>query len=381
MARVMGVINKNKVFFCFLYLCVVFCARAECGEAPSRGLFVSVIQEPAVLSSREEIRKLIHFSKTSKIETLFVQVYRSNKAWFPSKVSNTEPYQTCLKNVSEDPFALLIREAHAEGIKVHAWLNLLSLSANGQAPILKKYGPEILTRNLKVKKTLEDYKIDNQFFLEPGDLRVRQVLSTVVEEILSAYPELDGIQFDYIRYPDMHPAYGHTKINTDRFKKATGAKTIEEQSQAWKSWKRKQVTYLLKTLVEKARSMRPGIQVSTTGLMPYIRANEEAFQDWRSWVKSGLVDFVTLMCYTRDDAQFQRYLKDGQYRIGDLKKVNIAMGAYKLVDSPEIFLHQYKICEESQNRSCLALHYGSLLENPVLGSVYNKPHRFQGDDG
>ncbi len=355
--------SVSVLLLCFL---LAFPDPAGCRELSRRGLFISVIQDPPVLSSREAIKDLIDFAKKARVQVLFVQVYRANKAWFSSKAADTEPYETCLKNLSEDPFALLIREAHASGIEVHAWLNLLSLAANEDAPLLKKYGPQILTRNLKRKKTLADYKIDDQYFLEPGDPRVREALSAIVEEIVRGYPGLDGVQFDYIRYPDKNPAYGYTQANMRRFKKATDLQTIEEESLAWKNWKRAQVTGLLRLLVKKARTIRPSIQVSATGLVPYSRAYLEAFQDWRSWLKNGQVDFVTLMCYATDTSSFEKYLADAKNKMGDLEKINIAVGAYQLLDSPEIFKRQFEICEESEARACAVLHYGSLLENPVL---------------
>lgn len=349
--------------FCLL---LVFPAVARCQEPTSRALFVSVIQDPPVLSDRQAIRDLVSFSKKARIGTLFVQVYRANKAWFPSKAADSEPYQSAFQNISEDPFALLIKESHAAGIQVHAWLNLMSLSTNADAPILKKYGPEILTRNRTKKTKLEDYKIDDQYFLEPGDPRVREELATVVEELARRYPELDGIQFDYIRYPDLHPAYGHTKINSERFKKETGAKMIDEQSAAWKNWKRAQVTGLLELLAGRARAVHPGIQVSTTGLMPYSRAYLEAFQDWRAWVRSGLIDFVTLMCYHIDDRTLKSYVRDARNQLGSLGKADLAVGAYTFLNSPRQFARQFDICEASNPRACAVLHYGSFVQNPAL---------------
>ena len=154
---------KKHILFCLLCLLFVFSLPAECQEPLRRGLFVSVIQDPPVLSSRQEISKLIDFAKKARINVLFVQIYRANEAWFPSKIADSKPYEACFKNLSEDPFRLLIKEAHAAGIEVHAWLNVLSLSANEDAPLLKKYGTQILTRNPKKKKTLKDYKIDDQY--------------------------------------------------------------------------------------------------------------------------------------------------------------------------------------------------------------------------
>ena len=333
---------------------------------PSRGLFVSLIQNPPTLSSHEAMMELVRFAKKARIKILFVQIYRANQAWFRSKVGDSTAYEAALKTLGEDPFAFLIKEAHGAGIEVHAWLNMLSLSTNENAPILKKYGPDILTRNLEEKKTLEDYKIDSQYFLEPGDTRVRKELVAMVEEIVRAYPQLDGVQFDYIRYPDSHPRYGYTPINMDRFKRSTGLKKIKEGSRAWSDWKRAQVTELLKLLVQKARDIRPKIQVSATGCMSYARALLEAFQDWPSWVNSGLVDFVTVMNYSPDPAEYERWNGIAKAKVPDLKRLYFGVGAYKLVRSPEVFEREFQSCEESGSDLCAVFHYGSLLENPVL---------------
>ena len=96
--------------------------------------------------------------------------------------------------------------------------------------------------------------------------------------------------------------------------------------------------------------------------MPYVRAREEAFQDWREWVDSGLIDFVTLMGYTDDMKQFEKYLKDAETQLPGLKRVNFAIAAYKLIELPEIFDREWDLCEASSIRSCVALDYGSLLQ-------------------
>ena len=338
----------------------------KCVAPVSRALFVSLIQNPPTLSSREAMMTLIDFAKKAKIKILFIQIYRANQAWFPSKVGDTAPYEAVLKTLGEDPFEFLIREAHREGIEVHAWLNMLSLSANENAPLLKKYGPGILTRNLEEKKTLADYKIDSQYFLEPGDPRVRHELVTVVEEIVRAYPALDGIQFDYIRYPDSHPRYGYTPINMERFKKSTGLKRIKEGSRAWSDWKRAQVTELLKLLVREVRALRPNIQVSATGCMSYARALQEAFQDWPSWVNTGLVDFVTVMNYSADPEEYTRWNAVAVSKVSDPKKLYLGAPAYKFVRFPEIFGKEWQSCEKSGAALCAVFHYGSLLENSAL---------------
>jgi len=221
---------KNLTIIYILFMIFGFARTATCQDSPQLGLYVMAEQDPSVLSSRKEILKLVNLAKKCHIKMLFIQIYRGNQAWFPSALADSSPYNSCLKNISEDPFQILIKAAHAQGIQVHAWLNMLSLSTNKDSLLLKKYGSDVLTRNLKEKTSLADYKIDNQYFLEPGDPRVREELSRIIEEILITYPNLDGVQFDYLRYPDKNPAYGYTKINIGRFKKATGLEKIEENS-------------------------------------------------------------------------------------------------------------------------------------------------------
>lgn len=353
---------KKAVFF-FLFA-ILIAPAARCEEV-SRSLFVSVIQDPPVLSSREDIRKLVAFAKKSGTKTLFVQVYRANKCWFPSVVGDDWPYRQSLKKVGEDPFALLLREAHAEGLEVHAWMNLMSLGANANAPLLKKYGPEILTRNVLPKEKLSDYKIDDQYFLEPGDPRVVEETAAAVTEVVTRYPDVDGVQFDYIRYPDWHPWYGHTEINEKRFREATGTEgIISESDPAWMDWKRAQVTALLDRLSAAAHAVKPGLTISTTGLVAYSRAFHEASQDWKLWIETDRVKFVTLMCYSKSTESFRGYLADAKKQLGGLARVNVAVGAYKL--HPGSFREQFRICEEAGARECAVFHYGDLVERTAL---------------
>ncbi len=360
---------KIKIAIFLLSALFLLQLPANCQETPQLCLLVAQLQEPSVLSSRKEISKLVNLTKIAGAKTIFMQVYRADQAWFYSTVSDSAPYNRCFKNLREDPFGLLIKQSHAKGIKVYAWLNLLSLNTNNSAFILKKYGKDVLTRNPNKKKKIKDYKIDNQYFLEPGDLRVRNELVSLVEELLRAYPDMDGILFDYIRYPDVKPNYGYTKMNIKRFKDSTGAKKVKKESLIWKNWKRKQVNELLALLVKKARSMRPGISVGATGCAPYIRAYYEAYQDWPSWINGNLVDFVFLMSYPDNTNEFNKDIRESKEKVKDFKKVCIGVPAYKLVHSPGVFMQEFKIAELSGAGGCGIFHYGSLLDNPDLINI------------
>jgi uncharacterized lipoprotein YddW (UPF0748 family) len=326
----------------FFLSSALFFGASSVSQAAEKALFVSVLETPPPLESKANVDSLIERAKEGGYKTLFVQVYRANK--FLIKMDG-----------GTDTFGYLIRRAHAQGLRVHAWFNLLSLSASDKAPILAAYGPGILTRNSEKKTKLEDFKIDKQFFLEPGDPRVSGYLAGVVGKIAEDYPDLDGIQLDYIRYPDVKPAYGHTATNLARFKRATGKSRPIESDPEWRKWKRGQVTALVKKLRETALAANPSLIFSTTGLMTYTRAREESFQDWKEWVETGLADFVTLMAYTDDAKEYEKFIADAKRRLPGLEKVNLAIAGYKLKGRPLDVQKQWELCQASGVKACVML--------------------------
>jgi uncharacterized lipoprotein YddW (UPF0748 family) len=336
------------------------------GGTQRRGLFVTVLQDPAALSCGEETAELVEFARSAGVEDLFVQVYCAGRSWFRSSAADSSPYEECLARTLEDPFRLLLSRAHRYDIRVHAWVNLLSLGNNSDAPILKRYGPEALTRDRKEKRSLGDYMIDGQYFLEPGDPRVRRELGVIVKELVQDYPELDGILFDYIRYPDLRPAYGYTQANLQLFREAHGRDPSGESDKAWKDWRRGRVSGLVLYLASIARAAHPGIEVSATGCMPYVRAYYEAYQDWPSWLRDGTVDFVAAMSYSPDPDEFRRWLRKAGKVSGGLSKVRVGVGAYKMRNSPGIFAQELKICEESGCGGPVVFAYGDLAAEPQL---------------
>lgn len=366
---------KIRYFFITLLLIFMFQPIAHCEDTVKYGLLVTTLQDPITLGSRTEIEKLVNFAKENRIDTIFIQIYRANRSYFQSKFGDNTPYMACVKSAGEDPLVFLIKKAHASDIKIYAWLNIMSLGENQNALILKKYGPSILTCGPSPKKHIEDYKTDKQYFIEPGDLRVRKELVEITGEIVSSYTALDGLLFDYIRYPDSDPPYGYTKSNITRFKNTYGRKYISEEDLDWKNWKRLQITETLEALVKKARAVRHDIKISATACAPYVRAYHEAFQDWPGWLSSGLVDCVTLMSYPPDLISLKRYVEEAKEKTPDFRKVNIAVPAYKHINSPEIFAEQLKFCRSSKPNMCVVFDYESLLKSRALAKTLTQTNK------
>lgn len=103
-----------------------------------------------------------------------------------------------------DPLAAIVREAHQQGIRVHAWVCDFTQSANG--PIMKTH-PEWAVRNPdgKIPTEVEYLGGGRKYFINwmcparrPG--YTDMWLLPMIEEIVRNY-QVDGIHHDYVRYP------------------------------------------------------------------------------------------------------------------------------------------------------------------------------------
>lgn len=126
------------------------------------------------------------------------------------------------------------------------------------------------------------------------------------------------------------------------------------------------MTDLLKYLVKRAKTINPKIHASAIGCVSYLRAYEEAFQEWPLWVNTDIVEFVTMMNYPEDNTIYSKNITALKQHVIDFRKVNLTVGAYKFVHNPEPFKKQYDLCKQADARSCVIFHYNSLLENTQM---------------
>lgn len=309
---------------------------------------------------------MIKFCKSKKINEIYLQIYRAGETFYDSKIADRKRYEVILNSAGLDTVDFLLTEAHKNNIKVLAWINVLSLARNKSADILMKFGEGVLTRDQYLRTSIRSeemnesdkyYLRDDQLFLEPGDSRVVDYIVALIREIITRYPQLDGIHLDYIRYPYIIPfvpdsrfidygiMYGYGEKNILRFKEKTGLDPlkIKEKKDAWlkwDDWKREQITNLVRKISDCIKKYAPSLTLSCAVIPSWERAYNNAFQDWSLWLEQGIVDYVVLMNYTRDN----RLAKEIALSVLAHKgKIYVGIGAFLMRDEPEVFWQQYKI--------------------------------------
>ncbi len=139
-------------------------------------------------------------------------------------------------------------------------------------------------------------------------------------EVARKYP-VDGLHFDYIRYPGQQGCFcdGCRK----RFEKSIGRKVGKWPADVrkagdplgtslrgkWLDFRRSQITTVVAAVAEQARKIRPGIKISAAVFRNWPTDRDSIGQDWKLWCDRGYLDFVCPMDYTPNSGAFERMVR------------------------------------------------------------------------
>ncbi len=316
-----------------------------------RALWVDAFHEG--IRTPAEANRLVIEARMARINVLFVQVRRRGDALYTRSID--PPLDDPAYDPGFDALAYIIDQAHKEGIQVHAWLNATPAWQGVNPPRdprhvfnlhgLSKAGPENwLTMNRQGKT-----RFPTGYFLDPGHPAAAAYMAQVCLNVVRNYA-VDGIHFDYIRYPETTErtsrgaSVGYTPVSLQRFRLATGRKdTPEPGDEQWIAWRREQVTGLVRRIYLEAKSVKPDIQVSAAAVAwgkPPVKESDfldavpgqKVFQDWHGWLKEGILDLVVPMNYARETDPTVRRWFDGWIRWEKSHKhgrqLAVGIGAY-----------------------------------------------------
>jgi uncharacterized lipoprotein YddW (UPF0748 family) len=316
-----------------------------------RALWVDAFHEG--IRSPAEANRLVVEAKSARINVLFVQVRRRGDALYTTSID--PPLDDPAYDPGFDALAYIVDLAHREGIQVHAWLNATPAWQGAKPPrdprhVFNQHGPSktgaenwlTVNRNGKAR-------FPAGYFLDPGHPAAAAYMAEVCLNVVRNYA-VDGIHFDYIRYPETGErtprgaSVGYNPVSLQRFRLATGRKDIPEPGdEQWMAWRREMVTELVRRIYLEAKTMKPGIQVSAAAVAwgkPPIEESDfldavpgqRVFQDWHGWLKEGILDLVVPMNYARETDPTVRRWFDGWIRWEKSHKhgrqLAVGIGAY-----------------------------------------------------
>ena len=211
-------------------------------------------------------------------------------AHYPSKLLPVSP------KVAEqgDQMAECLRWCRRYGVELHVWKVNYNLST----------APKAFVEQLRAEGRLGRHRDGTQLtWLCPSDPRNFELERDSMLEVVRNYA-VDGIHFDYIRYP--HSGACFCEGCRQRFQEAAGVRVEkwpddvlrDPLKPVFAKWRQEQITSLVRAVSAEARRIRPGVMVSAAVFGDWSGARYSVGQDWRLWVAEGLLDFVCPMDYT-----------------------------------------------------------------------------------
>jgi len=206
-------------------------------------------------------------------------------------------------DVPSDPLADCLAAGKRHGIAVHVWKVNWRLWGNGPAGLRETMA--------KAGRLQQDPSGRTLSWLCPSqEVNQRQELAAMLE--LARNPDVAGIHFDYIRYPNGNACY--CPRCRKRFEEQAGKVIADwpaavrpggKLEAAYQQFRRNQITRLVAAVSQQARAIRPDIRISAAVFWDWNAARDDVGQDWRLWTQRGYLDFVCPMQYTRRAAAFE----------------------------------------------------------------------------
>ena len=237
-------------------------------------------------AQQASLRHIVTELKERGYNTIFFQVRARGDAYYRSSF---EPWAENLtgvlgKDPGWDPLALLLQEAHANGLEVHAWINVFKVRGPNPVPASTPEHPS---------RTLAGWCIEEkgELWLDPGRPEVRTYLTNLVLDLVRSY-DLDGVNFDFIRYP------GHRFADQETYKRYGNGLPLHE-------WRRRNITAFVRDTYRKVTALKPLLKIGSSPLGVYRDDSNGGrrgsfywvFQDSYGWLRDGIMDYVSPQIY------------------------------------------------------------------------------------
>jgi len=274
---------------------------------------------------KEKLRKIFKDLKRKNFNTVYFQVRSNGTVMYKSEIEPISPYLTGTteKQPSYDPLQLAIDLGKEFNLEVHAWINTeRCFSGNDERPLqsskhVRNSHPELTVRFMNENGALS-------YWLNPGNEKAQDYLVNLLVEISSKY-DIDGIHLDFFRYP------GKDFEDQAIYKKSNSNLDIDD-------WRRNNLTEILRKFKAKEKPLNPYLKVGATPIG--IRKNldgangwegySNVYQDTETWLKDGLVDYLTPQIYWNfeKNPQFEVLAKDWVDKSYN-KNIILGLAAYK----------------------------------------------------
>jgi uncharacterized lipoprotein YddW (UPF0748 family) len=246
----------------------------------------------SIARQQRELTDQLDRLKEAGFNTVLLQTRLRGDVIYPSDIETWAEALTGHegRNPGYDPLAFAIEECHRRGLELHAWVVTIPAGNTRQVKLL---GRESV---VKKQRTMCKLFKDN-WYLDPGNPATEEYLARIVKEIVSRY-DVDGIHFDYIRYPEQ----GEKFPDTDSYRRYGKGKDL-------RTWRRDNVTRIVRRLYTDIKRLKPWVKVTSAPVGKFQDTNRYSSKGWNAytavaqdaqgWLREGIHDGLFPMMYFR----------------------------------------------------------------------------------
>ena len=240
--------------------------------------------EESIELQKQELIDILDKYQKANINTVLLQARVRAATIYPSDI---EPWDQCITGVEGrapgygyDPLGFAVEECHKRGMELHAWIATIPVGAKNS-----------LGCRTLMKKGFRIRNFSTGSYLDPADPSVAPYLASICGEIVRKY-DVDGINLDYIRYPDGWPRPSYRDGDTP-------------------DQRRSNITAIVRAIHDEVKAIKPWVKMSCSPIGKHadlsryssknFNAHDRVSQEAQEWMRLGLMDQLYPMQYFRGD--------------------------------------------------------------------------------
>jgi uncharacterized lipoprotein YddW (UPF0748 family) len=328
--------------------------------------------------SLQEIKGVLDVLEKLHFNTIYLQV---KPAWGVLYPSDQEPLSSFLISegleLTYDPLAIWVEEAHKRGLFIHAWINPFRILENYNAyPESEPWVKKLPRANLS--------------WLDPSYPEVREQVLSTLKEIMERYA-FDGVHLDDYFYPYADSLLGQEfpdKEEYEHYQRTGGTKSRGE-------WRRENINSFIKALSQWMRIHYPSklLGVSPFGIWKVSQAYNikglESYHDLFAnsllWINEGWIDYLAPQLYwslDRPEQNFKHLLSWWRDHVREeavlLAGIQVKpIGSLRENPEEELLTLHKMIQEKKEAQGLILFRLKTLLENEmaqaVLEEIFKEP--------
>lgn len=259
--------------------------------------------------TKEQVEQNVQKLADTGINTIFLETVYEGFTIFPVEYDYISQHPI---HQEFDVLQAYIDACHSRGMQLHCWVEsfFIGLQTNrGGGPVYKALkGTDWLLTD-REGNPWEETMYGKMYFLNPARPECREWIVGLYEIIVKNY-DIDGIQLDYVRYPEKTAGkdYGYDDYTAEAFMKwredqgeevfdPREVKSSSFEAGVYDYYKQLQVTEYVKMCSDRLRAANPDLLLSLS-VYPFFSEGPKKFmQSAELWMKEGYGDFVASMAY------------------------------------------------------------------------------------